>query len=116
MTDRLRARRDFSRLSAEGTRARAGVLWCTYLLDSPEPPAGREAPSRPRVAFALSKAIGSAVVRNTVRRRLRALLNGPFNGSLPAGMYLFGATQAATARSYTELQFDLQQLLRRIPS
>jgi len=31
-------------------------------------------------------------------------------------MYLFGATPAATSRSFTELQFDLQQLLRRITS
>jgi hypothetical protein len=31
-------------------------------------------------------------------------------------MYLFGATPAATARSFTELQFDLQQLIRRITS
>jgi hypothetical protein len=31
---------------------------------------------------------------------------------LPAGMYLFGATPAAASRSYTELQFDLEQILR----
>lgn len=33
---------------------------------------------------------------------------------LPSGMYLFGATPAAAARSSIELQFDLQQLLTRL--
>ena len=94
------------------------MLWCTYLLESPEPPAGREAPSRPatppQVAFALGKSLGPAVVRNTIRRRLRSLLSDPSNGSLPAGMYLFGATPAAAARSFIELQFDLRTLIKRI--
>jgi len=33
---------------------------------------------------------------------------------LPPGQYLFGARPEAASRSYIELQFDLQQLLRRI--
>jgi len=33
---------------------------------------------------------------------------------LPAGMYLFGAQPAAAGRSYVELQFDLEQILRRV--
>jgi len=33
---------------------------------------------------------------------------------LPAGMFLFGAQPAAALRSYSELQFDLTQLLRRV--
>ena len=34
--------------------------------------------------------------------------------ALPAGMYLFGARPGIESRSYTELQFDLTQLLRRV--
>jgi hypothetical protein len=33
---------------------------------------------------------------------------------LPAGTYLFGAQPAAATRSFVELQFDLEQLLRRV--
>jgi len=34
--------------------------------------------------------------------------------ALPPGMYLFGARPGAESRSFTELQFDLAQLIRRL--
>jgi ribonuclease P protein component len=102
---RIRDRATFERLAREGRRARAGVLWCTFLPDPHEQP--------PRVAFALGRAIGSAVVRNRVRRRLRSIL---LHIDVPAGVYLIGASPAAAARSYHELQFDAQELLRRSSS
>lgn len=106
---RIRTRREFSRLAAEGRRVRAGVLWCTFVLDPPSTVAP------PRVAFALGRALGPAVVRNRVRRRLRAALSAAScDGRLLAGDYLFGAQPAAATRSSIELQFDLSQLLDRI--
>ena len=111
---RIRARSDFSRLAAEGQRARAGVLWCTYLLDPPGTTPS-EALTRPRVAFAFGRALGPAVVRNRLRRQLRAMLQAESSAAaLPSGMYLFGARPGAASRSFTELQFDLSQLLRRV--
>ncbi|MDO9174240.1 MAG: ribonuclease P protein component, partial [Actinomycetota bacterium] len=69
----------------------------------------------PRVAYALGRALGPAVVRNRVRRRLRAMLQQASSDSgLPPGTYLFGAQPAAATRSFTELQFDLQVILRRV--
>jgi ribonuclease P protein component len=69
------------------------------------------------VAFALGRALGPAVVRNRIRRRLRVMLQAASSdGTLPAGMYLIGAQPSAASRSFVELQFDLTQLLRRIPS
>ena len=106
---RIRERSAFAGLSHEGRRARAGVLWCTFILDPP----GTVTP--PRVAFALGRALGPAVVRNRVRRRLRDMLRQESSVSgLPPGTYLFGATPAAAARSFIELQFDLNQLLTRV--
>lgn len=105
---RIRERRGFSRLSAEGRRVRAGVLWCTYVLDPP----GIATP--PRVAFALGRALGPAVTRNLVRRRLRSLLNDMPN--LPAGSYLLGAQPAAATASFADLKADLAALVARIPS
>jgi len=108
---RIRERREFARLTAEGQRARAGVLWCTYILDPP----GITTP--PRVAFALGRALGPAVVRNRVRRQLRAMLQEASSVvRLPAGTYLFGAKPIAASKSRVELQFDLSGLLDRIPS
>ena len=97
---RIRERSAFTRLAREGRRTRAGVLWCTYLPDPVATP--------PRVAYALGRAIGPAVVRNRLRRQLRALLD---NASLPPGLYLIGAQPAAAQRSRVELEFDLQRLV-----
>jgi ribonuclease P protein component len=108
---RIRERRAFARFAAEGQRARAGVLWCTFILDPP----GITTP--PRVAFALGRALGPAVVRNRVRRQLRVMLQAASSaGTLPSGMFLIGAQPTAASRSFVELQFDLTQLLRRVPS
>ena len=85
------------------------MLWCTFILDPP----GTVTP--PRVAFALGRALGPAVVRNRVRRRLRDMLRRASSEShLPPGWYLFGASPAAASRSFVELQFDLNLLLNRV--
>ena len=106
---RIRERSAFTRIASQGRRARAGVLWCTYVLDPP----GTVTP--PRVAYALGRALGPAVVRNRVRRRLRAMLQqASCDAGLPPGIYLFGAQPAAATRSYVELQFDLNLILSRI--
>jgi ribonuclease P protein component len=97
---RIRERGAFTRLAHEGRRTRAGVLWCTYIPDPEAVP--------PRVAYALGRAIGPAVVRNRLRRRLRALLEGV---SLPPGLYLIGAQPIAARRSHSELAFDLNRLV-----
>jgi ribonuclease P protein component len=60
------------------------------------------------VAYALGRAIGPAVVRNRLRRRLRALLTAT---TLPAGFYLIGAQPIAAQRSKNELEFDLLKLV-----
>ena len=103
---RIRERRAFSRLAAEGQRARAGVLWCNFLLDPPD------STTPPRVAFALGRALGSAATRNRARRRLRAALSSAASaGRLLPGTYLFGARQGVDKLSSSELTFDLEQLL-----
>jgi ribonuclease P protein component len=78
------------------------VLWCTYVLDQQQDP--------PRVAFAVGRSVGPAVTRNRVRRRLRSALQ---HIDVPPGSYLLGASPAAAARSFSELQFDLDRLIRR---
>jgi ribonuclease P protein component len=60
------------------------------------------------VAYALGRAIGPAVVRNRLRRRLRVLLD---DSSLPPGLYLIGAQPGAAQRSSVELAFDLNRLV-----
>jgi ribonuclease P protein component len=114
---RIRERSVFARLSQDGVRARAGVLWCTFLLDPSASP--------PRVAFAIGRAVGPAVVRNQVRRRLRALLSaapdqtgstGSSESALPPGWYLVGGRPAVAARSFLQLSSDVDALIASIRS
>ncbi|MEP7115917.1 MAG: ribonuclease P protein component [Ilumatobacteraceae bacterium] len=97
---RVRERSSFRRISVEGKRTRAGALWCTFVIDPMFTP--------PQVAFAIGRAFGPAVVRNRLRRRLRALLRAT---PPPPGLYLIGAQPAAAERSFTELSVDLERML-----
>lgn len=70
-----------------------------------------------RVGFVVSKAVGSAVVRNTVRRRLRHLIRG-YLGCLPGGSLLIvraapRAAMACQADLAADLDLVIGALLRR---
>lgn len=85
LIDRLRLGHDFRRLRQEGTRVRRGVIWCSMLPDSSFP--------APRIAFAIGRSAGSAVMRNRIRRRLREAIR---SSALRPGLYLFGIVRDAT--------------------
>jgi ribonuclease P protein component len=92
-------RATFDALRRDGRRARRGPMTVTYL-------AGGDGV---RVAYAIGRAVGPAVARNRLRRRLRAAAReidsaGP---GLPAGAYLVALRPEATGRSYAELRNDL---------
>ena len=62
----------------------------------------------PCAAFAIARAVGPAVVRNRLRRRLRAA----FVELAPApGTYLVAVDPGAAERSYVELRNDLAAVL-----
>jgi ribonuclease P protein component len=64
----------------------------------------------------VSKAVGGAVVRNRVKRRLRHLVRARI-GALPAGaMLVVRALPAAAGRTYDELGVDLDGALARATS
>ena len=55
----------------------------------------------PRVAFAIGRRVGGAVVRNRLRRRLRALARG---SALPGGVWLVSGSPGAGEATFAELQ------------
>jgi ribonuclease P protein component len=67
----------------------------------------------PRVAYAVPRAVGGAVARNRLRRRLRAVVCDLEPDLLPGGAYLVGAGAAAVSATPTELRDTLAALLRR---
>lgn len=85
---RVRGRRAFRALHADGRRARVGPLRVTFLADTSELPC---------VAFSIGRALGPAVVRNRARRVLRAgfadlVRDRP--ALVPPGTYLVGLRRA----------------------
>jgi ribonuclease P protein component len=63
------------------------------------------------VAYAIGRTVGSAVVRNRLRRRLRVAVRAlPF----PPGYYLIGARPAAAERSFEDLNVMLQHIVQRL--
>lgn len=96
---RITDRRTFASLRLQGRRARRGPLTVTWLAPSPG-----EAPTPPRVGFAVGKAAGGAVVRNRVRRRLRAAMRRlAAESRLPAGAYLLGGGAPLATMPWTDL-------------
>jgi ribonuclease P protein component len=96
---RITDRRTFQDLRQRGQRARRGPLTVTWLAPAPGEPA-----TPPRAGFAVGKATGGAVLRNRVRRRLRAALRQlAAEGRLPAGTYLLGGSAALATLPWSEL-------------
>lgn len=62
----------------------------------------------PLVAYAIGRPVGTAVVRNRVRRRLRAAAAAAAP-AWPAGSYLVRATPAAATATYRELEAALRR-------
>ena len=100
MIDRIRERDTFVRLRREGVRVRIDPLWCSSVPDPNVEP--------PRVAFAIGRALGPAVTRNRLRRRLRALLA---DSDVLPGIYLIGATPHVIELTFDELGSVLAKLL-----
>jgi ribonuclease P protein component len=101
---RIRDRATFGAL-ATGRRRRQGPISMTFLPGDPAIP--------PRVAYAVSKRVGPAVVRNRVRRRLRAAARAHRDALQPGGAYLFGAAPAAASAPFAEIDAAMSRLLSR---
>jgi len=65
------------------------------------------------VAFSTPKRIGSAVVRNRLRRQVRELMRARAQ-RLPSGWYLIGVERPAVDNDWGQLGIVLDQLLNRI--
>ena len=70
-----------------------------------------------RLAFAIGRKVGSAVVRNRLRRRLRAIvveLDRSRPSLVPPGALLLSAGPAAVHRTHDELSNDVIRLLEEL--
>jgi len=70
-------------------------------------------PAPPQVAYAIGRRVGGAVVRNRLRRRMRAIV-ADTAGELAPGAYLVGVAPEATTLSFGELKTIVLQALQAV--
>lgn len=104
---RLTSSTDFRRATRQGRRAGSGTLVVHLWL-------GADGPEPPRVGFVVSKAVGNAVLRNRVKRRLRHLAREHVSSLPGSAVLVVRALPAAAAASYDVLAGDLARCLRRV--
>ena len=97
--DRLRKRREFEECYASGVRASGRHIQVFFLADS--------ASGRPRLGISVPRRVGTAVVRNRVRRRLREIFRRTRELFSPgSGRLVVNVRPSAAAAGFTELAED----------
>ena len=72
----------------------------------------REQTPSPRAGFVVSRAVGGAVQRNLVKRRLRALIASRLSALAPGSLLVVRALPAASGASFGRLGADLDAAFR----
>jgi ribonuclease P protein component len=110
----------FRSASRQGRRAGSRTLVVHLLLPDEQQVVGmsgggRDQHERPaRVGFVVSKAVGGAVVRNRVKRRLRHLMRERMLAFPPEAVLVVRAQPAAAQASYPTLARELDRCLERV--
>lgn len=82
-----------------------GHLTLTFVPGAPGDP--------PRVAYAIGRTVGGAVVRNRLRRRLRSVVS-ELDPVLQPGAYLISAAPRAASLSFEELRTTVAEALEEL--
>ncbi len=113
---RLHGRSSHAAVRRHGRRVRSGPLSVTVLFASPA-----QDRARVEVGWAIGRRVGTAVTRNRLRRRLRALLADEHRVTpLPSGAYVVAVDPSAAGLTYAGLSGHVHELAvavrRAVPS
>ena len=112
--NRLRRREDFATAVRRGRRAGRPLLVVHLRSGATDPHAPGESVSPSRAGFVVSKAVGGAVVRNTVKRRLRHLMRDRLPQLPPGSLVVVRALPGAGDADHAQLARDLDAALQRL--
>lgn len=104
-SNRVRSGQDFRRAFRSGNRSGSRFVVMHF---------APEQSHAVRVGFVVSKAVGNAVVRNRVKRRLREIMHARL-ASLAPGTYVVRAKPAAATAAFTELAQACDATVARLP-
>lgn len=103
---RIRTGEDFKRIFKAGVRVRSEHLMAHSLKDTDDSHASR-------VGFIVSKAVGNAVTRNRVKRRLREIVRPMLTEFEPGTLLVLRALPEAAGADYTQLHAEVVELVER---
>ena len=103
--NRLTRGAEYKAVVRRGRRC-AAAHTVTYVSVSTEP-------LNPRFGFIVSKQVGSAVVRNTVRRRLKAVCAEALDSVRPGNSVVIRALPTAATASFADLRAEVTDCLAR---
>jgi ribonuclease P protein component len=118
----MRRSAEFGAAVRGGKRAGRSTLVAHLAVPEASPPPGdsavpngpQGAPAAPRAGFVVSKAVGPAVVRTTVKRRLRHLVRDRIALLPPGSLLVVRALPSAAAADSAALGADLDSALRKL--
>lgn len=102
---------------AEFLRIRGGARWATpaFVLEAKPHPDRVVMGEEPRFGFTVTKKLGKAVLRNRIRRRLRAMVAALSQASARQGYdYVLIAREPAATRSFEDLKKELEHAFHRV--
>jgi ribonuclease P protein component len=111
---RLRRREDFATAVRRGRRAGRPLLVVHLSSGATDPHVPGETLPPTRAGFVVSKAVGNAVVRNTVKRRLRHLMRDRLASVPPGSLVVVRALPGAGDADHEQLARDLDAALQRL--
>ncbi|MFF3390784.1 ribonuclease P protein component [Streptomyces sp. NPDC002669] len=112
--NRLRRREDFATAVRRGRRAGRPLLVVHLRSGSTDPHATGENAPPPRAGFVVSKAVGGAVTRTAVKRRLRHLVRDRLALLPPGSLVVVRALPGAGDADHDQLARDLDAALQRL--
>ena len=101
--ERLKSPRDFSVVYTQGK-----PNFGKYVVVSVLPMDGKSS----RVGFAVGKKVGNAVMRNKIKRRLRAIMQGQAGRIVPGFDVIVGAKKRSVTASFQDLEEDVCRVLK----
>ncbi|MFI6344840.1 ribonuclease P protein component [Streptomyces sp. NPDC050560] len=111
---RLRRPEDFATAVRRGRRAGRPLLVVHLRSGVTDPHAPGESVPPTRAGFVVSKAVGNAVIRNRVKRRLRDLMRHRLSLLPPGSLVVVRALPPAGSADHAQLARDLDAALQRL--
>ncbi len=106
----IKRRSDFLRI-----RGGARCPTPSFVLECKDREPGTQAPSGPRFGFTVTRALGCAVDRNKIRRRLKAAVGRLAETYARSGVdYIVIARRSAIDREFADIEKDLERAFQRV--